>query len=56
MRKTDLRGLPIEEDLAQSRNRPLPEDHPLRKTDLRGIPDVEDLARNRNRPPPRNTH
>ena len=44
LRKVGVRGIPLEEDLAQKRNRPPPEEYPLRKTDLRGIPVVEDLA------------
>ena len=55
LRKTDLCGIPVEEDLP-------PEEYPSRKIGVRGIPIeedrppwntlVEDLAQNRNRPPP----
>ena len=38
LRKTDLRGIPVVEDLVRSRNRLPPEEYPRRKTDLRGIP------------------
>ena len=31
LRKTDLRGIPVVEDLARSRNRRPPEEYPLRK-------------------------
>ena len=43
MRKTDLRGIPIEEDLALSREDLPPEEYPPRKTGVGGIPLEEGL-------------
>ena len=45
LRKTDLCGIPVEEDLP-------PEEYPSRKTGVRGIPIVEDLAQSREDLPP----
>ena len=51
-RKTGVRGIPAEEDLAQCRNRPPPGEYPPRKVGVRGMSVVADLAQCRNRPPP----
>ena len=45
LRKTDLCGIPVEEDLP-------PEEYPSRKTGVRGIPIEEDLAQSREDLPP----